>query len=103
VSIRNTDPSHPIRVMSAKYYDTNGKLLREYEQTPRDVPSLGTIEYFVEQRDTTGGSGANFLVRWESGTPINPPIIESVHVYFRGTQAMAFATPGRVIRTHDGD
>ncbi len=42
-------------------------------------------------------------MRWESMVPVNPPIVESVHVYFQGTQAMAFTTPGRVIRTRVGE
>ena len=34
VSIRNTDARRPIRVLAAKYFDTNGKLLGERVPTP---------------------------------------------------------------------
>jgi hypothetical protein len=43
VSIRNTDPKLAIRVNSARYYDTEGKLLREYLPKPKSVPPLGTL------------------------------------------------------------
>ena len=49
---------------------------------------------FIEHRDMTGGTGANFLVVWESAEPVNPPIIEVVHAYFFGNQSAAFISSG---------
>lgn len=97
VSIRNTDPHAPITLRSADYYDTDGKLIRRYAEQPRSIPPLGTIEYFINLTDTSGGSGANFLVEWSAGQPVSPPLVEGAHAYFRGTHSLGFLTQGRVI------
>jgi hypothetical protein len=47
VSIRNTDPSRPIRIVSAQYFDTDGRKLREYVPAPHSVAPMGTYEIFV--------------------------------------------------------
>jgi hypothetical protein len=100
VSVRNTDPGEGIRILSAPYYDTNGKLIRDYLSKPRVVPPLGTVELFVERRETQGGSGANFLVRWESEKPekpVNPPIIEALHTRFQAGRTLGFISRGKAI------
>ncbi len=92
VSIRNTDVKRPIRILSAKYFDTNGKQLGERVPTPVIVPPLGTLELFVELNDASGGSGANFIIKWEAGEPLNPPLVESLHVNMDGGKAVIFMT-----------
>ena len=92
VSVRNTDPVYPLRLLFARYYDTDGKLLRNHQPAARMIPPMATVEYFVEVRDTTGGSGANFLVGWESDQPVSPPLVESVNVSVRGSQSIAFTS-----------
>ncbi|HEX7198804.1 MAG TPA: DUF3124 domain-containing protein, partial [Dongiaceae bacterium] len=64
---------------------------------PKSLAPLETTEMFIEHRDMTGGTGANFLVVWESAAPVNPPIIEVVHGYFFGNQSAAFISTGRPI------
>jgi hypothetical protein len=97
LSLRNTDPAHSITITSARYYDTDGKLLREYLPKPLVLGPMGSSELFVEHKDKSGGSGANFVVEWKVDRPVNPPIIESVNAYFFGTQSVAFTSPGRPI------
>lgn len=94
LSIRNVDPADGLTVRSIRYYDTRGKLLREYP-AGRALAPLETIEVFIEHRDKEGGSGANFLVVWDAPKPVNAPIIETVHTNFFGTQSVAFTSPGR--------
>lgn len=98
VSLRNTDPRQPIRIVSARYYDTGGRLLREYFAAPRVLPALGTLELFVERDDLRGGSGANFLIVWQSEQPANPPIVEAVHADISGNRTLSFITSARPIR-----
>jgi hypothetical protein len=98
LSIRNTNPGASITVKSAKYYDSAGKLLREFIEQPKTLGPLESTEVFVEHRDMAGGSGANFLVVWVAPAPVNPPVIEVVHGYFFGNQSTAFISPGRPIR-----
>ncbi|MBF0176467.1 MAG: DUF3124 domain-containing protein [Magnetococcales bacterium] len=100
LSVRNTDPTYGMTITSADYYDTNGRIIRRYLSGPKSMPALGSTDFFVENRDRTGGTGANFIVVWEAAQPINPPILESVQVYFWGTQSQAFVSRGQAIRPH---
>ena len=98
VSIRNTDPRRAIRIVSARYYDTQGKLVREYLPAPRAVPPLGTAEFYVERTDMKGGSGANFLVIWTASEPANPPMVEGLHADIIGNRTLSFVTSARAIQ-----
>ena len=42
VSIRNTDTRRPLRVVSARYYDTSGRLIGERIPQAVTIPALGT-------------------------------------------------------------
>jgi hypothetical protein len=97
VSIRNTDPLKPIRVMSALYYDTDGRKLREYVSAPRTVQPMGTFELFIPRGDDTGGSGANFVIVWKADSPASPPIVEGFHANLPAGRSIAFTTSARPI------
>lgn len=99
ISIRNRDPKRAIRVTSARYYDTDGRLLREFVTQPRTIGPFGTIELFIERHDDSGGSGANFAVAWEADASVNPPALEAVHAALEGGRAVMFTTTGSPIRT----
>ncbi|MBI4290987.1 MAG: DUF3124 domain-containing protein [Betaproteobacteria bacterium] len=99
VSIRNTDPHQGIRVTSAQYYDTDGRKLRQFLPAPVTIRPLGTHEVFIPKSDSAGGSGANFLISWDAGSPANPPIVEAVHAEVLGTRSLAFTTSARPIVT----
>lgn len=101
VSIRNTDPAQPIRVLSARYHDTKGRPLRNHVASPQLVPPLGTLELFVERSEASGGSGASFLIRWQSERPANPPIVEAVHTDLRNPRTVSFVTTARPVRIQE--
>jgi hypothetical protein len=92
VSIRNTDGKRPIRILSARYFDTNGKLLGDRVPAPVVIPPYGTLELFVELNDASGGSGANFIVKWEAEQPVNPALVEALHANMDGGKAVIFMT-----------
>lgn len=92
VSIRNTDPRRSLRVVSARYFETQGKFLREYVPAPVVLPPFGTLELFVELHDDTGGSGANFHIKWEADTAINPPLVEALHANMDSGKAVILTT-----------
>lgn len=98
VSIRNTDSQTSIRLISARYYDTAGKLVRVYLNAPVTIPALGTHEIFVPRTDTAGGSGANFLIVWSAETPANTPIVEALHADIREARTLMFITTGQPIK-----
>jgi hypothetical protein len=99
VSIRNTSLKMPIRILSARYFSTEGKLLNEYLAHPTTINAMGTLELFVERKELKGGSGANFVIQWDAVSPTNPPLVEAVHVDIReGSRALTFMTSAHPIQ-----
>jgi hypothetical protein len=99
VSVRNTSLKTPIKVISARYYGTDGKLLKEYLDKPATVNAMGTLELFVERKESDGGSGANFIIQWDSAAPTNSPVVEAIHADIRtGQQAFVFITSAHPIQ-----
>ena len=97
VSIRNTSLKSPLKLVSARYYSTDGKLLKEFVSAPRNIVPMGTLELFIEKSESQGGSGANFIIQWESATPTNPPVVEAVHIDNQASRPYSFITSARVI------
>jgi Protein of unknown function (DUF3124) len=99
VSIRNTSLKTPVKIFSARYYSTEGKLLKEYVPKPLLLNAMGTFEIFVERRESEGGSGANFVIQWDSTTATNPPVVEALHADIKsGNHALAFITTASPIQ-----
>lgn len=97
LSIRNTDISYPVTIVSAKYYDTDGQMLREYLSEPLQLKALASTRYIIMESDKAGGSGAKFVVKWKSEKKVNPPIIEAVMIGTHSGQGISFVSRGQVI------
>jgi hypothetical protein len=102
LSIRNIDPGHAITLKAVRYYDSEGKFLREENAADRSIGPLASTDFFVEWKDKSGGTGANFIVVWEADAPVNPPLMESVNAYYRGIPVAIFSSRGVPIRTGEG-
>lgn len=98
LSIRNTDFTAPFRITTIDYYDTSGKLIRHYLDKPLQLGPMATHYVHIDEKDATGGFGANFIVRWEADKVINAPIIECVMIGATGGQGISFISPGQEIR-----
>jgi hypothetical protein len=98
LSIRNTDPKYPISIDSVKYYDTEGKLVKEYLDAPVTLQALVSTRYIITEGEKAGGSGANFLVRWKSDKAVNPPIMEGVMIGTHSGQGISFVSRGQAIK-----
>jgi len=98
LSIRNTDPRHSLTLVSIKFYDSDGKLVKEYLDKPGELKAMASTRYILTEADTGGGSGANFLVKWKSKTNVNQPIIEGVMIGTRSGQGISFVSRGNVIK-----
>lgn len=99
VSVRNTDAKRSLKLVSARYYDTQGTFLREYLVAPVSIVPFGTHELLVDLHDTSGGSGANFLLRWEADAAMNPPLVEAIHANMDGGKAVIFTTRALPVQT----
>jgi hypothetical protein len=100
LSIRNTDPKFTITILSVDYYNSEGKLMRSLVGKPSQVRPLGSVHKYLDEKDTTGGPGANFIVKWRSKNRVNKPIIESIMSDTSGTLGISFRCPGREITEH---
>jgi hypothetical protein len=97
LSVRNTDPAHPITIKRVEYYDSDGKLVRKYLEKSKKINPMASAYFYVKTSDTAGGWGANFLVEWTSEKKVNEPIVESLMSGMRGNHSVSFISPGRVI------
>ena len=98
LSIRNTSFTNPISVRSVRYYNSKGHLVKEYSQKSLSIPPMATTEFFVEERDTSGGSGANFIVEWTAPKDVTEPVVEAVMISTSSQQGISLISPGRVIK-----
>jgi hypothetical protein len=92
VSIRNSDLQHAITVTDVDYYNSEGRRLQRYLDRPIDLPPMATVRYVVKESDKAGGSGANFIVRWQSAAPVNPPIAESIMISTASQLGISFSS-----------
>jgi hypothetical protein len=98
LSIRNTDLQNPIRITSARYYGTNGALVREYVKEPLRLAPMASTDFVVAEEDTSGGSGANFIVEWGAGVEVTEPVVEAVMIGTASQQGISFISAGRVLK-----
>jgi hypothetical protein len=100
LSIRNTDLSNPIIITSVRYYNTEGKLIKQYLERPVELSPLASTDFIVERTDTSGGSGANFIVEWIAEKDVSKPVVEAVMISAASNQGISFVSPGRIIKNH---
>jgi hypothetical protein len=94
VSLRNTSATTPLRIEKADYYDTAGKFVRNLLPKSITLRPLETHNLKIQESDLSGGSGANVLVSWTSGTVLPLPIVESVMIGTAHGQGISFVSRG---------
>ncbi|MFH1020317.1 MAG: DUF3124 domain-containing protein [Pseudomonadota bacterium] len=99
LSIRNIDAKHPVTITAADYYDTEGKRIRKYLEQPVSLGPWESIRYVVPQKDKSGGSGANFVVEWNSKKAVNPVLVEAIMIGAESQQGISFSSRGQAIST----
>lgn len=102
VSVRNVSQTQPIVIEWVKYYDSAGKLIRDYLDKPAALPALSSVEFVVQRADVAGGPGANFLVRWKGPSGVDEPVIEAVMLGQSGNAGISFTSTGRVVKAESG-
>jgi Protein of unknown function (DUF3124) len=100
LSIRNTDLKNSIIITAVRYYDTKGQLLKNEIQSPVELRSLASTDFFVAANDLSGGAGANFIVEWVAEKMVEEPIIEAVMISTSSTQGISFISRGKVLQQH---
>lgn len=97
LSIRNVSEKYSIIVSRIDYYDTNGKLLKKHLAGPLSLGPLASYDLEIPSLDLSGGTGANFIVRWDSTQKMTEPIIEALMYGSAVHQSFSFLTIGKVI------
>jgi hypothetical protein len=97
VTIHNIDPNHSITVLSVAGYDTQGKPVKHYLQQPLVLASFASKYFLIRYDKGFDGSGANFIIRWESSKPVVSPLIESRMLATSGTHGFSISSQGRVV------
>lgn len=98
--IRNTDMTNALKVTTADFYDTEGKVIKQFIQSPMMLNPLETKYIYLPEKEAKGGLGANFIIRWSAEHAVNAPIIECLMIGARSSQGISFISPGKVLQEH---
>lgn len=98
VSLRNTSDIDTIYILKANYFDTHGKHVRTYFDTPIYLAPLETAEIIIDEIDVTGGTGSNFIFEWKIPLGGSEPLFEGVMNSTMGQQGLSFTTQGKRIQ-----
>jgi hypothetical protein len=98
VVVRNTDSTNSIQITKVMYYDSEGKFLKSYLNSPKELPPMASTYFLIEEAEDKGGWGANFIIKWESVNKVTQPLIEAIHSGARGTGIYSYAIRGWVIK-----
>lgn len=99
LSIHNTDLENRISILKINYHGLKGKLLKRYiTEEPRELNPLETMNVVIEERDASGGTGANFIVEWISDKEVSTPVVETVMLTTAYSLGVSFLTSGKVIK-----
>lgn len=103
LSIRNTDLNKPMIITSVRYYDSNGKVVKQFLARPVQLGAMASTDFVVDSTDTSGGSGANFIVEWVAQTEISEPVVEAVMIGTESNRGISFVSTGKVIKSQNND
>lgn len=97
LSVRNISFKDSIYVSSVNYYGSQGELIKKYTESKILVKPMSSIEFVVEQAESKGGPGANFVVNWGAVRSANNPLIQAV-INNNSHASVSFVTYGVVIK-----
>jgi len=98
VSMRNTSEADTIYLLRAEYFDTHGKSVRKYFDSPIFLAPLETTEIIIDEIDVTGGTGSNFILEWKTPKNCPAPIFEGIMTSTMGQQGLSFTTQAMRIK-----
>lgn len=98
--VHNVDPQEQITLTDVRFYGNDGTLLRDFVDEAVPLSSFQSSDYVIGLRESIGGTGANFVVRWEASSMVVEPLANALMVGGTGTQGLSFLTSGTVIKRH---
>ncbi len=97
LSIRNTSFKDSLYFFTIDYYNSKGVKIRSYNKSSLFLKPMESIEFVVENKDDTGGLGANFVIEWGAKPGAQRPYFQAVMIGTLGQQGISFTTEGIVI------
>jgi hypothetical protein len=94
LSLRNTSLKHSIYVSNVDYYNSAGEKTKSFLNKAILLKPMQSVEYVIEEDDTSGGTGANFIIIWGSESEKVEPIFEGIMISTHGQQGISFSTKG---------
>lgn len=98
LSVHNVALDQRLALTAVTYFDTSGRRLKEMVEANTDLGPLETKQFVIPARDQSGGTGANFVVRWEAEAEAARPVIEALMISTTSAQGVSFTTQGTVIQ-----
>ena len=97
LSIRNTSTDETMVVTLVDFYDSTGTLVKHHADEKIELKPLETVDFFVSERDPSGGFGPNFIVEWNKSPTLSTPVIEAVMIGTGGGQGISFVSKGEIL------
>ena len=98
ISMRNTSESDTIYLLKAEYFDTHGKSVRKYFDSPIFLAPMETPEIIIDEHDVSGGTGSNFILEWKIPKNCPEPLFEGIMTSTMGQQGLSFTTQAKRIK-----
>lgn len=87
-----------IYLLRAEYYDTHGKSVRNYFDSPIFLTPMETTEIIIDQSVISGGTGSNFILEWKIPKNCPEPLFEGIMISTMGQQGLSFTTQAKRIK-----
>lgn len=94
VSLRNVSETDTIFMSRADYFNTHGDKIESYISKSIYLKPLETIEIVIEENDSKGGTGSNFIFEWHKERTSNDPLFEAIMSSTMAQQGLSFTTQG---------
>ncbi len=94
LSLRNTSFKDKIYISEVDYYDSFGKKTKSFLNKPIVLDPMQSVEYVIEENDTSGGTGANFIINWRAKHQNANPLFQGIMISTHGQQGVSFTTTG---------
>lgn len=98
LSMRNTSEFDTVYILRTEYYDTHGKSIRKYFDSPIYLAPMETIEIIIDEIDISGGTGSNFILEWKTPKNCPEPLFEGIMSSTMGQQGLSFTTQAKRIK-----
>ena len=83
--------------MEVEFYDEQGNRVKSVIEKPILLKPLASRHFFVAESENTGGTGANYIIKWQAEKEVNTPLVECIMVSTISGQGISFTSQGREI------